>query len=49
MGDEARNIPKAIRITRAVAEYLSLFGSGKCEDAVRKSAHFRQWMAKRQK
>jgi hypothetical protein len=42
---QGRTIPKSIKVSRQVADYLSESGSGVVEDTLRKSKAFRQWLA----
>lgn len=43
----ARNVPKAIKVSQEVADYLTQHGSGKCEGAIRRSKEFRDWVKSR--
>jgi hypothetical protein len=41
---ESRSIPKSIKVTRDVADYLEHHGTGLIEDVIRKTRHFKQWL-----
>ena len=40
---DSRSVPKSIKVSREVADYLSEHGTGLIEDAIRKSKAFRDW------
>ncbi len=40
---DSRSIPKSIKVSREVADYLSHVGTGIIEGLVRKSKEFRAW------
>jgi len=42
----ARTIPRSIRISAELQEFLALHGSGIIETQIRKSKEFRQWAKK---
>lgn len=44
---QGRSIPKAIRISKDVSDYLGEVGSGIVEDLVRRSKAFRDWVQAR--
>jgi len=39
----ARRVPKAIKVSRPVADYLAEHGTGIIEDMIRRSRAFREW------
>jgi hypothetical protein len=43
---QGRVIPKSIKVSREVADYLSEVGTGLIEDMLRKSKAFREWNKK---
>lgn len=45
---DSRSVPKSIKVSREVADYLSEFGTGLIEDAIRKTKAFKQWQAERE-
>lgn len=44
---QGRTIPKSIKVSQEVADYLSEVGSGVIEDMLRKSKAFREWLKSR--
>lgn len=44
---KGRTVPKSIKVSRDVADYLSERGTGIVEDMIRRSAAFRSWLAER--
>jgi hypothetical protein len=44
---QGRTIPKSIKVSQEIADYLSEVGTGVIEDALRKTKAFREWKAKR--
>ena len=44
---KGRSVPKSIRVSQDVADYLSDVGSGIVEEVVRKSKGFRDWVAQK--
>lgn len=45
---DSRSVARAIRVTQLVDRYLTEVGSGKCEDVIRKSKEFREWVKLRE-
>lgn len=45
---DSRNVPKSIKVSQQMADYLSEVGTGVVEDALRKTKQFRSW-SKRKK
>lgn len=43
---QGRTIPKSIKVSQEIADYLSEVGTGVIEDALRKTKAFRNWKAK---
>ena len=41
----SRNVPKSIKVSQEVAEYLTEKGTGVIEDMIRRSKQFREWVA----
>jgi len=41
---DSRSAPKSIKVSQEVADYLAEYGTGKCEDAIRRTKHFRDWV-----
>jgi hypothetical protein len=44
---KARTVPKSIKVSQEVADYLTEFGTGAIEDALRKTKAFREWSKSR--
>lgn len=44
---DSRNVPKSIKVSREVADYLAAKGTGLIEDAIRKTKAFREWCKSR--
>lgn len=44
---QGRTIPKSIKVSQEVADYLSAVGTGVIEDTLRKSRAFREWLKSR--
>ena len=44
---DSRNVPKSIKVSQDVADYLSAKGTGLIEDAIRKTKAFREWIKSR--
>lgn len=40
---ESRSVPKSIKVSREVADYLERYGTGIIEDAIRKTKQFKEW------
>jgi len=40
---QGRSIPKSIKVSRDVADYLAAVGTGVIEDVLRKTKAFRDW------
>ena len=40
---KGRTVPKSIKVSQEVADYLAKFGTGVIEDALRKTKAFRDW------
>lgn len=40
---KGRTVPKSIKVSQEVADYLSEHGTGIIEDAIRKSKAFKDW------
>ena len=45
---ESRSIPKSIKVSREVADYLGEHGTGIIETLIRKSKKFKSWKTNRQ-
>lgn len=41
--DASRNVPKSIKVSQQVADYLGEHGTGVIEDSIRRTKHFRDW------
>lgn len=41
---QGKTIPKSIKVSQEVADYLSEYGTGVIEDIIRKSKHFKKWL-----
>jgi hypothetical protein len=41
---QPRNIPKSIKVSEQVADYLTDVGTGVIEDTIRGSKQFREWI-----
>ena len=44
---ESRSIPRSIRVSRLVDQYLTEHGTGQCEESIRRSKAFRDWVKSR--
>jgi hypothetical protein len=44
---DSRSIPKSIKVSQEVADYLSEYGTGLIEDVIRKTKDFKQWQKER--
>jgi hypothetical protein len=44
---ESRSVPKSIKVSQQVADYLAEFGTGIIEDTLRRSKAFREWSKSR--
>lgn len=44
---KGRTVPKSIKVSQEVSEYLSEYGTGLIEDMIRKSKAFREWLKSR--
>lgn len=44
---DSRTVPKSIKVSREVAEYLAERGTGVIEDALRRTKDFREWVKSR--
>lgn len=40
---DSRSVPKSIKVSRQMADYLAEKGSGVIEDTLRKSKAFKEW------
>jgi hypothetical protein len=40
---KGRTVPKSIKVSQEVANYLNLVGSGIVEDEIRKTKEFKDW------
>ena len=40
---DSRNVPKSIKVSQEVADYLAEHGTGLVEDAIRRTKHFKEW------
>ena len=40
---DSRNVPKSIKVSQEVADYLKERGTGVIEDAIRRTKDFRDW------
>ena len=45
---ESRSVPKSIKVSREVADYLGEHGTGIIETLIRKSKKFKAWKTNRQ-
>jgi hypothetical protein len=43
---KGRPVPKSIKVSQEVADYLGEYGTGLIEDAIRKTKSFRDWAKK---
>ena len=43
---ESRSVPKSIKVSQEVADYLAAKGTGVIEDAIRRTKDFRDWKTK---
>lgn len=41
---DSRSVPKSIKVSQQVADYLSERGTGVIEDVIRRTKDFREWM-----
>jgi hypothetical protein len=41
---DSRSVPKSIKVSRQVADYLSDRGTGVIEDALRRTKDFKDWL-----
>lgn len=44
---QGRTVPKSIKVSKQVADYLSEVGSGIVEDMIRRSKAFKDWLQQR--
>ena len=44
---DSRSVPKSIKVTQEVADYLNEFGTGIIEDIIRKTKAFKDWQSQR--
>ena len=44
---DSRIVPKSIKVSQEVADYLAEKGTGLIEDAIRKTKVFREWIKSR--
>ena len=44
---QGRTVPKSIKVSREVADYLSDVGTGVIEDALRRTKDFKEWAKSR--
>jgi hypothetical protein len=44
---DSRSIPKSIKVTQEMAEYLAEHGTGLIEDAIRRTLQFKEWRRKK--
>jgi hypothetical protein len=44
---KGRTVPKSIKVSQEVANYLNLVGSGIVEDEIRKTKEFKDWAESR--
>lgn len=44
---DSRSVPKSIKVSQQVADYLSDRGTGVIEDAIRRTKDFREWAKQR--
>lgn len=44
---DSRSVPKSIKVSQEVADYLTSRGTGLIEDAIRKTKAFREWAKSR--
>jgi hypothetical protein len=44
---DSRSVPKSLKVSREVADYLAAKGTGLVEDAIRKTKSFREWIKSR--
>ena len=45
---DSRSVPKSIKVSRELADYLAEHGTGIIENLIRKSKKFKVWQIKRQ-
>lgn len=44
---DSRSVPKSIKVSHLVADYLAERGTGVIEDAIRRTKDFREWAKSR--
>lgn len=44
---KGRTVPKSIKVSQEMADYLGEVGTGVIEDAIRKTKQFREWSKSR--
>ena len=44
---KGRTVPKSIKVSQEIADYLGAVGTGVIEDALRKTKAFKTWLASR--
>lgn len=44
---DSRSVPKSIKVSQRVADYLAERGTGVIEDAIRRTKDFREWAKSR--
>lgn len=44
---QGRTVPKSIKVSKQVADYLAEVGSGIVEDVIRRSKAFKEWLQQR--
>jgi hypothetical protein len=44
---DSRSVPKSIKVSQQVADYLAERGTGVIEDAIRRTKDFREWAKSR--
>ena len=44
---DSRTVPKSIKVSQEVADYLAAKGTGVIEDALRRTKDFREWAKSR--
>lgn len=44
---KGRTVPKSIKVSQEVADYLTEYGTGLIEDAIRKTKAFKEWSKSR--
>lgn len=40
---DSRTVPKSIKVSQEVADYLAEYGTGEIEDVIRRTKQFKEW------